>query len=210
MILPIHHDRSTSAPDARPWWTKKRLIIAGGVLASVALTGCLGGTERRSPASLAPAASVSARPTASPASPTPRPSPTPGPSATPTPAAPTPEPAEATQPPAAEGQEQAAPSQPVRRAAAVQKPARKEPAPRETARNQAPPPPVEHRPRAAAGSHSGSSPKRSVRETTAPAKPKGRYKNCAEARAAGVAPIKRGQPGYSRKLDRDNDGIACE
>ena len=34
--------------------------------------------------------------------------------------------------------------------------------------------------------------------------------NCAEARAAGAAPIHRGEPGYSRKLDRDGDGIACE
>lgn len=38
----------------------------------------------------------------------------------------------------------------------------------------------------------------------------GVYANCAEARAAGAAPIRRGEAGYSRKLDRDNDGIACE
>ncbi|MCP1355419.1 excalibur calcium-binding domain-containing protein [Aneurinibacillus migulanus] len=36
------------------------------------------------------------------------------------------------------------------------------------------------------------------------------YKNCTEARAAGVTPIYEGQPGYSRKLDRDGDGVACE
>ncbi len=36
------------------------------------------------------------------------------------------------------------------------------------------------------------------------------YKNCSEARAAGAAPIHRGQPGYGSHLDRDNDGIACE
>ncbi|RSX57779.1 DUF4236 domain-containing protein [Bifidobacterium samirii] len=36
------------------------------------------------------------------------------------------------------------------------------------------------------------------------------FKNCSEARAAGAAPIYRGQPGYSSKLDRDGDGIACE
>jgi len=36
------------------------------------------------------------------------------------------------------------------------------------------------------------------------------YRSCADARAAGAAPIRRGQPGYSRKLDRDNDGVACE
>lgn len=36
------------------------------------------------------------------------------------------------------------------------------------------------------------------------------YANCAEARAAGAAPVKRGDPGYGRHLDRDNDGIGCE
>lgn len=37
-----------------------------------------------------------------------------------------------------------------------------------------------------------------------------RFRNCTEARAAGVTPILRGQPGYAAHLDRDNDGIACE
>lgn len=36
------------------------------------------------------------------------------------------------------------------------------------------------------------------------------YLNCAAARAAGVTPILRGQPGYGRHLDRDGDGVACE
>jgi hypothetical protein len=36
------------------------------------------------------------------------------------------------------------------------------------------------------------------------------YRNCAAARAAGAAPLYRGQPGYAAHLDRDNDGIACE
>jgi hypothetical protein len=36
------------------------------------------------------------------------------------------------------------------------------------------------------------------------------YRNCSEARAAGAAPVRAGDPGYSRKLDRDNDGIGCE
>ncbi|QBJ98615.1 DUF1524 domain-containing protein [Rhodococcus sp. ABRD24] len=36
------------------------------------------------------------------------------------------------------------------------------------------------------------------------------YKNCAAARAADAAPIYAGQPGYSSKLDRDGDGVACE
>lgn len=36
------------------------------------------------------------------------------------------------------------------------------------------------------------------------------YRNCTEARMAGVAPIYRGQPGYRPEMDGDNDGIACE
>lgn len=36
------------------------------------------------------------------------------------------------------------------------------------------------------------------------------YKNCTAVRAAGAAPIYRGQPGYASHLDRDGDGIACE
>ncbi|QWP79313.1 excalibur calcium-binding domain-containing protein [Lysobacter sp. K5869] len=36
------------------------------------------------------------------------------------------------------------------------------------------------------------------------------YPNCSAARAAGAAPILRGDPGYSRRLDRDGDGRACE
>ncbi|WP_286175111.1 excalibur calcium-binding domain-containing protein [Mycobacterium sp. DL99] len=36
------------------------------------------------------------------------------------------------------------------------------------------------------------------------------YPNCAAARAAGAAPLYAGQPGYSTKLDRDGDGVACE
>ena len=36
------------------------------------------------------------------------------------------------------------------------------------------------------------------------------YRSCAEARAAGAAPLRRGLPGYNPKLDRDGDGVACE
>lgn len=36
------------------------------------------------------------------------------------------------------------------------------------------------------------------------------YANCMEARDAGAAPIYEGEPGYSSKLDRDGDGVACE
>lgn len=36
------------------------------------------------------------------------------------------------------------------------------------------------------------------------------YANCAEAHAAGVTPLYRGQPGYRSQMDGDNDGVACE
>jgi lysophospholipase L1-like esterase len=36
------------------------------------------------------------------------------------------------------------------------------------------------------------------------------YANCRAARQAGAAPVFRGEPGYGRHLDRDNDGIGCE
>ncbi|KAA9134407.1 GmrSD restriction endonuclease domain-containing protein [Microbacterium caowuchunii] len=36
------------------------------------------------------------------------------------------------------------------------------------------------------------------------------YENCDAVRAAGAAPLYNGQPGYTRKLDRDGDGVACE
>jgi len=36
------------------------------------------------------------------------------------------------------------------------------------------------------------------------------YVNCDEVRAAGKDPLYEGQPGYSSKLDRDGDGIACD
>ncbi len=36
------------------------------------------------------------------------------------------------------------------------------------------------------------------------------YANCDAVRAAGKAPLYTGDPGYSTKLDRDRDGVACE
>lgn len=38
----------------------------------------------------------------------------------------------------------------------------------------------------------------------------GAFKNCTEARAAGAAPVRIGEPGYGPHLDRDGDGIGCE
>ena len=36
------------------------------------------------------------------------------------------------------------------------------------------------------------------------------YENCDAARAAGAAPVHRGDPGYDSHLDGDGDGVACE
>ncbi|MEV0130984.1 excalibur calcium-binding domain-containing protein [Dactylosporangium sp. NPDC050688] len=53
-------------------------------------------------------------------------------------------------------------------------------------------------------------------KTTKPAAPKTTapaavyYKNCDAVKAAGKAPLYRGQPGYRSGLDRDGDGVACE
>lgn len=50
-----------------------------------------------------------------------------------------------------------------------------------------------------------------TRTDAAPARaPGGAFRNCTEAREAGAAPVRRGEPGYGPHLDRDNDGIGCE
>jgi hypothetical protein len=36
------------------------------------------------------------------------------------------------------------------------------------------------------------------------------FANCAAARAAGAAPVRRGDPGDGPHLDRNNDGVGCE
>ncbi len=38
----------------------------------------------------------------------------------------------------------------------------------------------------------------------------GAFPNCSAARAAGAAPVRRGEPGYGPHLDRDGDGVGCE
>lgn len=57
-------------------------------------------------------------------------------------------------------------------------------------------------------------PKVATKPKSKPAAPKApaavSYANCAAARAAGAAPLHRGDPGYAPKLDRDKDGVACE
>ncbi|MEV7894902.1 excalibur calcium-binding domain-containing protein [Streptomyces cyaneofuscatus] len=36
------------------------------------------------------------------------------------------------------------------------------------------------------------------------------YRNCTAVRAADADPIRAGEPGYGRHLDRDGDGVGCE
>lgn len=48
------------------------------------------------------------------------------------------------------------------------------------------------------------------RNAPANSAPSGGYANCAAARAAGAAPVYRGEPGYAPRLDGDDDGIGCD
>ena len=45
---------------------------------------------------------------------------------------------------------------------------------------------------------------------TKPAGGTAAFASCAEAKAAGKAPLHKGDPGYSAKMDGDGDGVACE
>ncbi len=59
-------------------------------------------------------------------------------------------------------------------------------------------------------SHKGT-PTREVRPAGKPTGGRGvHYQNCDAARAAGAAPVHRGDPGYASYLDRDGDGSGCE
>jgi hypothetical protein len=49
-----------------------------------------------------------------------------------------------------------------------------------------------------------------AKQTTSKATNGRHFENCTEAFDAGVFNIKRNDPSYERRLDRDNDGIACE
>ena len=40
--------------------------------------------------------------------------------------------------------------------------------------------------------------------------PSAPFENCAAARAAGAAPVHRGEPGYGAHLDGNDDGVGCE
>ena len=60
------------------------------------------------------------------------------------------------------------------------------------------------------GSDSGSGEGSEEEATPEPEPQKEFYANCKEAKAAGAAPLYKGDPGYRSDLDRDGDGIACE
>ncbi|MHA7298785.1 excalibur calcium-binding domain-containing protein [Pseudarthrobacter sp. MDT3-1] len=49
-----------------------------------------------------------------------------------------------------------------------------------------------------------------VVQAPAPAPAAAYFGSCAEAKAAGAAPLFAGQAGYRAALDRDKDGVACE
>lgn len=66
------------------------------------------------------------------------------------------------------------------------------------------------KPRPVKTSTTPSKPKPTKPKPTKKPKPSVYYANCAAVRADGAAPIYRGDPGYSSKLDRDGDGVACE
>ena len=60
------------------------------------------------------------------------------------------------------------------------------------------------------GGDSGSGEGSEEEATPEPEPQKDFYANCKEAKAAGAAPLYKGDPGYRSDLDGDGDGIACE
>ena len=56
----------------------------------------------------------------------------------------------------------------------------------------------------------GSESESQKKSESAPEPQKEFYANCKEAKAAGAAPLYRGDPGYREDLDGDKDGTACE
>ena len=55
---------------------------------------------------------------------------------------------------------------------------------------------------------SSASPSRALRAVSSSSNRE--FANCSQARAAGAAPVRQGDPGYGRHLDRDGDGVGCE
>ncbi|MDK2760475.1 MAG: excalibur calcium-binding domain-containing protein [Sphingopyxis sp.] len=70
-----------------------------------------------------------------------------------------------------------------------------------------------HNDRKNGGRHCHRAPARSAPSADRPQRLSGGnayFANCTAARAAGAAPVRRGDAGYARHLDRDGDGVGCE
>jgi outer membrane biosynthesis protein TonB len=76
--------------------------------------------------------------------------------------------------------------------------------------NSSGPPKIVNKPKASVKAKPKPSPKPSIKPKPKPSPVEVSYANCKEVRAAGKAPLHRGDPGYSIDLDRDEDGVACE
>ena len=58
--------------------------------------------------------------------------------------------------------------------------------------------------------HQGSSTGSSIKRVSGGGGAGTYFANCSAARAAGAAPVRSGDPGYSPRLDRDGDSVGCE
>lgn len=68
-----------------------------------------------------------------------------------------------------------------------------------------------HHNRKTGGYHCHRGPASQPAQSKSLAETRGReFANCIQARAAGAAPVRVGDPGYGRHLDRDGDGVGCE
>ena len=165
--------------------SRRQKVVARSASAALAIATCVGlagcGVPSVADDAGSPAPAPSLTATASPsATPTPSPSPTPTPSPAPTP---TPRPTPTPSP-----------------IPTTQAPPSESPAPSAT---QEPEPTPEEETQAGGG---GAAPA----PAPEPKQESAYYPNCKAARAAGAAPLYRGDPGYREELDRDRDGIACE
>ena len=169
---------------------RQRMVVRS-VSAALAMAACAGlagcgvpsvADDTGSPAPV-PSPTVTASPSPSP-TPTPSPSPTPSPAPSPTPS-PTPSPIPTTQAPTSQP-----PLQPFMQESEPTSEPEPEPTPEEETQ--------------AGGGVAAPAPAPEPKQEIT------YYDNCTAARAAGAAPLYRGEPGYRPGLDRDKDGIACE
>ena len=170
----------SSTPQHRGLLRSAAPVLLALVL-EVGLSGCGVPSVADDAGSLAPAPSPTVTASPSP-TPIPSPSPTPSPSPSPTPS-PTPSPIPTTQAPTSQP-----PLQPLMQES--EPTSEPEPTPEEEAR--------------AGGGAAAPEP------VPEPNQGSTYYPNCKKAKAAGAAPLYRGDPGYREELDRDRDGIACE